>query len=254
MNSVIDMANVDPFTSEKEGEYLKGRTVPGYVVLIVNHEFDRETNLKKGNDGEKITKLFSDYGYQVRCFYNRKNRQILDIVSWYSQKKDSASLICFISSHGDQTSLSCPDGNDVEISDILNKALTTELDGCPKVFFIDACRSENGSLDGKVLPEPPTSNYYVGFSCLDTKDCDEGRDSCGVYFEKIIQIFNTGFPLPPIADGKVRDLNHFMNKVHYAVTEECNQVPTVRTTLVGKIFFQAANFTEEVPKNTPCFH
>lgn len=89
---------------------------------------------------EKITKLFSDYGYQVRCFYNRKNRQILDIVSWYSQKKDSASLICFISSHGDQTSLSCPDGNDVEISDILNKALTTELDGCPKVFFIDACR------------------------------------------------------------------------------------------------------------------
>lgn len=51
-----------------------------------------------------------------------------------------------------------------------------------------------------------------------------------------------------------RDLNHFMNKVHYAVTEECNQVPTVRTTLVGKIFFQAANFTEVVPKNTPCFH
>lgn len=231
-----------------------GRTVPGYVLLIVNYEFKKEEKLKKGNDEKKITELFSKYGYIVRCFYNLNKTEILDEVSWCSKKKDSASLICFISSHGDQTSLSCHDGNDVEISDILKAAQTTELELCPKVFFIDACRSENGSLDGKVLPEPPTSNYYVGFSCLDTKDCDEGRDSCGVYFEKIIQIFNTGFPLPPIADGKVRDLNHFMNKVHYAVTEECNQVPTVRTTLVGKIFFQAANFTEVVPKNTPCFH
>lgn len=264
MNSVIEMAYVDPFSSEmanvdqlsseQEREYLQGRTVPGYVIVIVNHEFEHAPDLPRGNDGKKIKELFSQYGYEVRCFYNLNKRQILATVSRYSQKDDSASLIYFISSHGTQTSLECPNGISVEISDILKTAETKELELCPKVFFIDACRSINGSLDGKILPEPPTSNYYVGFSCLDTKISYVGTDSCGVYIEKIIQIFKTGFRRKHVENEKVRDLNHFMNKVHYAVTKEYHQVPTVRTTLVGKIFFQAPQFTEEVPINTPCFY
>lgn len=44
-----------------------------------------------------------------------------------------------------------------------------------------------------------------------------------------------------------------MNKVHFAVTSKYHQVPTVRTTLVGKIFFQKPNCTEGVPKNAPVF-
>lgn len=63
--------------------------------------------------------------------------------------------------------------------------------------------SRNGSLDGKILPEPPTSNYYVGFSCLDTKSSVEGRASCGVYFQEIIKQFNDGFPRPHVEEGKV---------------------------------------------------
>lgn len=47
--------------------------------------------------------------------------------------------------------------------------------------------SENGSLDGKILPEPPTSNYYVGFSCLDTTSCVDGDGTCGVYFKELIK-------------------------------------------------------------------
>lgn len=47
-----------------------------------------------------------------------------------------------------------------------------------------------------------------------------------------------------------RDLNHFMNKVHYAVTTKYHQVPIVRTTLVGKIFLQKPKLNEIVPENT----
>lgn len=47
-----------------------------------------------------------------------------------------------------------------------------------------------------------------------------------------------------------RDLNHFMNKVNYAVTDKYGQVPTIRTTLVGKVFLQKPEYTEDVPKNT----
>lgn len=234
--------------SHPEEEYDQGRA--GYVLVIVNYRFKFEKKLNKGKDCEKIEKLFTTYGYEVRYFYNLNKTEILDKVGRYSCKEDSGSLICFISSHGDQTSLACPDGEDVQIFDILKKAQTKQLEKCPKVFFFDACRSQNGSLDGKILPEPPTSNYYVGFSCLDTQSCEDGDGTCGVYFKEIIKKFKDGFPRPHVEEGKVRDLNHFMNKVHYAVTTKYHQVPTIRTSLVGKIFFQKPEDTEDVPKNT----
>lgn len=89
---------------------------------------------------DEIDKLFSTYGYRVRCFFNKNKDEILWIVGYYSRKIDSGSLICFISSHGYQTSLACPNGDYVQIFDILKMAKTKELDKRPKVFFFDACR------------------------------------------------------------------------------------------------------------------
>lgn len=89
---------------------------------------------------EKIKKLFTTYGYEVRCFTNLSREEILAKVGLYSCRGNSNSLICFISSHGDQTSLACPDGEVVQIFDILKKAETKQLEKCPKVFFFDACR------------------------------------------------------------------------------------------------------------------
>lgn len=238
----------------KEWDYaMEKKTVPGYVVVIVNYKFKFANDLKQGNDCNKIGKLFSTYGYRVRCFFNKNKEQILQIVNHYSRKEDSGSLICFISSHGCQTSLACPNGDDVQIFDILEKANTKELDKRPKVFFFDACRSKKGSLDGKALPEPPTQDYYVAFSCLDTETSRVGKESCGVFIEEIIKVFEDGFPRPPVEVGKVRDLNHFMTKVHYAVTTRCSQVPTVRSTLLGKVQFQKQEYTKDVQSNTSSF-
>lgn len=240
--------------SNKEKDYREGKKIPGYVLILINYIFGAGRNLKKGHDFKKINELFSPYGYEVRLFYNKDKKYILETIEYYARKRDSGSLICFMSSHGDQTSLLCPNGEDVQIIDILKRAKTKELESCPKVFFFDACRTVSDSLPGKCMPEPPTSNYYVGFSCLDTKPCDEGTNSCGVYFEEIINTFKDGFPRPYVEYGKVRDLNHFMNKVHYAVTTKYHQVPTIRTTLVGKVFLQKPEKSEEIPPNTTCFH
>lgn len=87
-----------------------------------------------------INELFSPYGYEVRLFYNKDKEYILETIEYYARKRDSGSLICFMSSHGDQTSLLCPNGEDVQIIDILKRAKTKELESCPKVFFFDACR------------------------------------------------------------------------------------------------------------------
>lgn len=36
--------------------------------------------------------------------------------------------------------MSCPNGNDIEINDIMRAANTRQLTRFPKVFFFDACR------------------------------------------------------------------------------------------------------------------
>lgn len=94
---------------------------------------------------EKIRNLFSKHNYQVRSFTNQTQKGILKIIHHYSTKTDSESLVCFLSSHGNQTSLKCSvqkkdDEKSVKISDILQIANTKELYDCPKIFFINACR------------------------------------------------------------------------------------------------------------------
>lgn len=89
---------------------------------------------------EKIKELFSRYRYEVHHDYNLNKEEILDKVHELACKSNSCSLICFISSNGDQTSLCCPNGEYVQIIDILKQADTKELENCPKVFFFDACR------------------------------------------------------------------------------------------------------------------
>lgn len=89
---------------------------------------------------ERIEQLFSAYGYKVHYGYNLNKENLLGTVHRLSCQPDSGSLICFISSHGDQTSLACPDGDSVQIIDILERANTKQLALCPKVFFFDACR------------------------------------------------------------------------------------------------------------------
>lgn len=195
---------------------------------------------------EEIKKLFPKYGYKVRSFTNLNSKQILRRVRRYSNKENSGSLICFISSHGDQTSVACPDGSDVRINDILKKANTNQLRNRPKVFFIDACRvSIGGRVREEHIPEPPSTEYLIGFSCLGSKTCAQiGSESCGIYIKALLDVFKDGFWRPSTEVGKSRDINHFIEKVHFLVTEQRDkkgrhlQMPTVRSTLTGKLFLQ----------------
>lgn len=219
--------------------------IRGYVLVIVNYKFE-DNPLRRGNDIEEIKKLFPKYGYKVRSFTNLNSKQILRRVRRYSNKENSGSLICFISSHGDQTSVACPDGSDVRINDILKKANTNQLRNRPKVFFIDACRvSIGGRVREEHIPEPPSTEYLIGFSCLGSKTCAQiGSESCGIYIKALLDVFKDGFWRPSTEVGKSRDINHFIEKVHFLVTEQRDkkgrhlQMPTVRSTLTGKLFLQ----------------
>ncbi|XP_048771612.1 uncharacterized protein LOC125677545 isoform X2 [Ostrea edulis] len=85
---------------------------------------------------EEIKHIFRKYGYEVRSFTNLTPDRILEIVKWYASKTDSKSFVCFLSSHGDSTSLLGADGNDVKIKDIFAAANTKQLKKRPKTFFL----------------------------------------------------------------------------------------------------------------------
>lgn len=59
-------------------------------------------------------------------------------------------------------------------------------------------------MPGKNFPEPPGSEYYVGFSCLNQTTCEwQRRESCGIYFDALIEVFKDGFYRPAIEKNKV---------------------------------------------------
>lgn len=216
----------------------------GLVLVIVNYSFPNKP-LERGNDIEEIEQLFPDYGYEVHSFTDLSKENILSKVKLCSEKENVDRFICFISSHGNQTSLACPDGGVVRINDILSAANTKQLENKPKVFFFDACRANlNQDIKESDLPEPPSAEYYVGFSCLASKISLVGKNSCGIYFQALIEVFKDGFWRSPREESKIRDINHFMAKVHHRVNKQKDkqgnnyQMPIYRSTLTGLLFLQ----------------
>nr|XP_034332049.1 trichohyalin isoform X4 [Crassostrea gigas]XP_034332050.1 trichohyalin isoform X4 [Crassostrea gigas] len=216
----------------------------GVVLVIVNYSFPNKP-LERGNDIEEIKQLFPKYGYDVHSFTDLNKEDILSKVKLFSENENLGSFVCFLSSHGNQTSLACPDGGVVRINDILCAANTEQLKNKPKVFFIDACRSSlNQEIKESDYPEPPSTEYYVGFSCLASKISLVGKNSCGIYFQALIEVFKDGFRRPPKEASKTRDINHFMAKVHHRVNKQKDkqgnnyQMPIFRSTLSGPLFLQ----------------
>lgn len=94
---------------------------------------------------DEIDKLFTKHNYKVYGYTDLTKTELLDKIKTCASYPDSGSFICFLSSHGDQTTLACHTRNDsdeksVSIIDVLESANTEQLKNRPKLFFIDACR------------------------------------------------------------------------------------------------------------------
>lgn len=99
---------------------------------------------------DTLKDLFEEYNYNVRVEREVTATDMLRSVQHYAKKAESNCFLCFISSHGDLSSLECvkktrrsTEKISVELEDLYEAANTEELKGCPKMFFIDACREGN---------------------------------------------------------------------------------------------------------------
>lgn len=66
-----------------------------------------------------------------------------------------------------------------------------------KFYFHFKGSSLNQEIKESDYPEPPSTEYYVGFSCLASKISLVGKNSCGIYFQALIEVFKDGFCRPP---------------------------------------------------------
>lgn len=81
-----------------------------------------------------------------------------------------------------------------------------------------------------------------------------GKDSCGIYFEALIEVFKDGFWRSPREESTIRDINHFIEKVHHRVNKQKDkqgntyQKPICKNTLTGKLFLQRdRNVSDTLP-------
>lgn len=233
---------------------------PGYVLVIINNEFGgKYSKLPDGTDDMKeIENLFSRLNYTVICLSNQNKNEVLDTIKALASKEDSTKFICFLSSHGDNTSLVCPRNaygeENVKIIDVLNCANTPQLKDCPKIFFIDACRTgKDEKMRSEDFPEPPDFHYYVGFSCLHqmTSEWQMGRRSSGLYFDALIKGIKNSFGRPAIERLKIRDLSDLMEKVRHYLGEQTRngqpiQTPVCKSTLTGRVFLHGHSVTPPI--------
>lgn len=222
----------------------------GYVLVIINNEFGgKYSKLPDGTDDLKeIKNLFSRINYIVVGLFNQSKNEILDTIKELASKEDSTRFICFLSSHGDETSLVCRMNaygeETVKIRDVLRCANTPQLKDCPKIFFIDACRTgEDKIMRSEDLPEIPGRGYYLGLSCLHqmTSEWPIGTKSCGLYFDALIKVFKDNFGRPAKESHKIRDLEDLMDKAHHYLGQQTRngqpiQTPEKKSTLSGRVF------------------
>lgn len=57
--------------------------------------------------------------------------------------------------------------------------------------------SLNQEIKESDYPEPPSTEYCVGISCLASNISLVGKNSCRIYFQALIEVFKDGFSRPP---------------------------------------------------------
>ncbi|VDI18073.1 Hypothetical predicted protein [Mytilus galloprovincialis] len=248
INLVFLPESIRPLEKHMQGMSLSEKK--GWVLIIQNTDFGHGRALPESADIDTLQRLFTDYNYNVRVRKNVTGTALIEHVKYYADKEKSKCFVCFISSHGNLEYVECVVKKDedertrlVKIENIFDKANTRRLANLPKVFFIDACRSEQ---PGRQLRNPmiPSDNFILGMSCLGRKKSMANRSIGDYYFHHIAKVFEESFPLGLQGNGYVRDIDYLLKKVNrdvaeYAEKKGYSQRPIYSNSMNRHLFLQA---------------
>ena len=127
-------------------EYYDMTAKPKGICLIINNRTFEKSSTREGSekDVNRLINMFESFDFTVMVKEN-VNR-LLEYFKSFSVnevKPEHSCFVCFISSHGFDNYILCPDEERVSIHKIIDFFSGSQcfaLQGKPKMFFIQACR------------------------------------------------------------------------------------------------------------------
>ena len=147
----------------------------GKAIIIVNENFQSNPGnpslqLKKREGAQKDLYLFkttfNNLGYIVECYTDITAHQMYGIIEKVATEDHTAhdSLVCCVSTHGDENVMYGSDSVGVKRSEFLEPLKQTpSLNEKPKMFFIQACRTKANESTS----EPATKQPLYSSASLD---------------------------------------------------------------------------------------
>ena len=238
----------------------------GIALIITNINWQKDTKFKDrpgAEDHEKrLSETFKKLGYNVvlkRNFTGQKMKDCLSSIAEFLITFEHDSFVCCISSHGDASSVVGVDGALVQVGDlakIVNGRGCSQLNGKPKMFFIQACRGKeasdpvpidiggSGATDEDALKDsgkrslPSEADFFFGFST-----CQDKVAVRSAYIKVLCDTFNDHASHMSLYDMMVL-VNDKVSQPTYQVqlsganTEDHQQIPEIVSRLRRKVFFK----------------
>ncbi|XP_059608379.1 caspase-8 [Phlebotomus argentipes] len=158
----------------------------GYALILNQSVFYREENRKEDylfltgdletrygteKDVESLEKTLSAFKFTVIVKNNLKDNEILATIREYVDKTTSkhSSLIVVLLSHGFEGAIYGANSIPVEIRTVKNILCTEKLRNKPKVLIIQACQSNEGFTQGRLVSDAPSrfSNLLTAWSTVE---------------------------------------------------------------------------------------
>ncbi|XP_067659001.1 caspase-3-like [Haliotis asinina] len=217
-------------SAAKDPEGYKMEAKPRGLCLIINNiTFVKEIpSLHSAQEiTERLDELFKRFHFKTLPFTDMSADSMMERIRSVAVENHSQydCFVCFVLTHGADGILYGSDGKKVQLEEFISAVSGQHcptLEGKPKLFFIDACRTEcpigaalkslseflsSADDDG----DPELIDYFVGYSTQKYKKAYRNNESGNVYTTTFISVMNDL--------RKRQDLLNIMTKVNKIVKE-----------------------------------
>ncbi|XP_061108026.1 caspase-3-like isoform X3 [Conger conger] len=226
----------------------------GRCVIINNENFHgQKTRHGTDVDADRVEKTFRGLGYDVKIFKDLKVAKIVKELTKVSKEDHSkmASFVCVILSHGEENGIIYGTDREVELSELTSLFRgdhCATLVGKPKLFFIQACRSEedDGGMVGMSLGDteaieaeestpriPVEADFLYGYSTAPGYVAMRDKQDDTWFIKSLCSILDEF--------GKQLELMQLMTRVNNMVAlsfqSTTKQMPCIVSMLTKELYF-----------------
>ncbi|XP_061108025.1 caspase-3-like isoform X2 [Conger conger] len=204
-------------------------------------------------DADRVEKTFRGLGYDVKIFKDLKVAKIVKELTKVSKEDHSkmASFVCVILSHGEENGIIYGTDREVELSELTSLFRgdhCATLVGKPKLFFIQACRSEedDGGMVGMSLGDteaieaeestpriPVEADFLYGYSTAPGYVAMRDKQDDTWFIKSLCSILDEF--------GKQLELMQLMTRVNNMVAlsfqSTTKQMPCIVSMLTKELYF-----------------